>query len=76
MTYSIQLSDQAVDDLVEAQEYLESINSPNLERFLNEFDSLLDLLESNPRIFQRYHNSIRKASLNKSRFNVFYKLVE
>lgn len=72
MSYSIQLSEQAIDDLVDAQEYLEGINASGLARFLREFDSLLDLLESNPRIFQKYLNTIRRAPMNRSRYNVFY----
>ncbi|MFK7923304.1 MAG: type II toxin-antitoxin system RelE/ParE family toxin [Bacteroidia bacterium] len=74
MSYSIQLSDQAIDDLVDAQEYLERTTPSALARFLREFDSLLDLLESNPRIFQEYLNAIRRAPMNRSRYNVFYRI--
>ncbi|MEL6591825.1 MAG: hypothetical protein AAFQ68_17155, partial [Bacteroidota bacterium] len=41
-----------------------------------EFELTLDLLTENPNLFQKVADSIRRAPLNKSKYNLFYVVSE
>jgi len=63
---------EAQQDIREASEYYDSQQDSLGERFANDLDTQLELLQKNPEMFARYKEEIRKGNLKKFPYSFFY----
>lgn len=59
MNYHIKFTSFSIDDLQQIVTYYDDINKLITDKFLKEFNSELDRIESNPFLFQTRYNDVR-----------------
>ena len=74
MTYILYFQTSAYYELNHAFEYYEN-ESPGLgKKFVDEVNSVVNLIESNPFIFQKVYKQKRRAIVRKFNYNIIYEV--
>ena len=70
--FKLALSSEAEKDIDETFEYYEAQQEGLGQRFEDDLDAQLELLQKNPEIFARYKEEIRKGNLKKFPYSFYY----
>ncbi|MEZ6056429.1 MAG: type II toxin-antitoxin system RelE/ParE family toxin [Planctomycetaceae bacterium] len=74
MKLPLQIRPQAERDLTEARDWY-SQQAPGLEvSFLSEVDVVFDRIQQNPHLYAAEHRSVRRASLGRFPYIVYYRI--
>lgn len=76
MTYKIEITESAYNDISEAFYYYENISANLGEKFYNDLLQQLHYLESNPNYYGFYTENFRRILLDKFPYLVIYKIVD
>lgn len=72
MIYQIVSVADVEQDLILAIDWYNSQQHGLAERFLNEYDNVINKLKENPFIYQKYNHHIRKVKLKSFPYMIFY----
>jgi addiction module RelE/StbE family toxin len=74
--YSIQISEEAENDFDKSYEYYYD-NSPNVANaFFHLVNDSLEIIKTSPLSFQKIHKSLRKFTIKKFPFVIYYQVVD
>ncbi len=76
MTYILYFQTSAYHDLNDAFDYFESHKVGLGKKFLDEVDSMIEVIEKNPLIFQKIYKEKRRAIVRKFNYNIIYEVEE
>ncbi len=72
--YSVVFSDDAENDFQESYEYYNDDNSNVADLFFRQINASLDLIKSNPFLFLILQNNIRKFTVKKFPFLIYFQV--
>ncbi|TVQ27997.1 MAG: type II toxin-antitoxin system RelE/ParE family toxin [Spirochaetaceae bacterium] len=72
--YGIQFAEQVATDLVEQYQFLDGRQSGLGELFLDDIQSMFEILKGNPHMFQKRFNEYRIALTKRYRYKVIYRI--
>lgn len=76
MKYSVDISNEANLEIIEAYLYYENVKTDLGERFLNIVQQFLNRIEENPFQFPEYRKPFREAYIIKFPYIIVFKVVE
>ena len=75
-SYKINLLPEAREDIINATDYLNLQRSQLGNKFFIELAEVIDMLQTNPLIFQKKYKNFRQAPIKKHSFTVHYLIEE
>ncbi|MFK7922218.1 MAG: type II toxin-antitoxin system RelE/ParE family toxin [Bacteroidia bacterium] len=74
MSFTVLVSEKAEDQATAAFEYLEAQRQGLGRRFIDDFYSILDQIEANPKTFQKIKGETRRAIIRPFSYSVFFQI--
>jgi plasmid stabilization system protein ParE len=72
--YKLIISDDAKADIQKAYYYLEEERVNSGEKLLNRIDSLLEIIQNNPKLFIAKHRNVRQIRVTPFQYLILYKI--
>ncbi|MCX6185551.1 MAG: type II toxin-antitoxin system RelE/ParE family toxin [Bacteroidetes bacterium] len=72
MIYNVVISTKALEELYDSAEWYNSKKENLGFEFINEVDSTIDIIQTNPLLFANVYGNFRMALTNRFPFEIFY----